>query len=251
MRWIIRVSSLCRALLHYFISGIERQNPEALLELERENLRRLIGKYNQALASHAGLAERLMLRTRALEQEENELRVGIISQVRLGNRTEAGRRALRCRAALAELADCREQLTQAERTYDSLKQAREIAVGAAKAKIESVRRAIGELRTERAIGELNALAAGLNLGPGGSGETLERLHEMVDEQRIAAAGRARVARDALGLDDLQAREAEQAALAEHALAEFLAEENKSTPAMLAPPADGPAPFLSARSLAGG
>jgi len=222
MRLIRRVTTLCRALLHYIVAGIEGQNPEALLELERENLRRLIGQYNQGLASHAGLAERLMSRTRMLQAEETELRARIVTQVRLSNRAEAGRKALRLQAAQRELADCREQLAQAEKTYESLKQAREIAVGAARAKIESVRRAIGELRTQRAIGEMNALAAGLATGVAGGGETLERLRDMVEEQRISAAGRARVAREALGLDELQARETEQAALAEQALSDFLA-----------------------------
>ncbi|HTO64734.1 MAG TPA: hypothetical protein VMM15_26195 [Bradyrhizobium sp.] len=210
-------------MLHYVVAGIEVQNPEALLELERENLRRLMGQYNQGLVSQAGLAERLMSQTRALENEQTALQIRITANIRQGNRAEAGRAALRLREAGADLAACREQLAQTEKTYESLKQARELAIGMAKAKIESVRRAIGELRTQRAVAELSSLAAGLTTGSAGSGETLERLREMVDEQRSHAAGRARVARDALGLDDLQARETEHAALAEQALADFLAQ----------------------------
>ncbi len=34
--------------------------PEALLELEKENLRKLIGRFNEGLISHAALSERLM-----------------------------------------------------------------------------------------------------------------------------------------------------------------------------------------------
>jgi len=223
MRLILRVSTLCRALLHYVVAGIEVQNPEALLELERENLRRLMGQYNLGLASQAGLAERLMSQTRALENEQTALQTRIAANIRQGNRGEAGKAALRLKEVRGDFAACREQLAQTEKTYESLRQARELAVGAAKAKIESVRRAIGELRTQRAVAELSSLAAGLTTGSAAGGETLERLREMVDEQRSHAVGRARVARDALGLDDLQARESEQAASAEQALADFLAQ----------------------------
>ena len=59
---------------------------------------------------------------------------------------------------------------------------------------------------------------------GGAGDTLNRLEEMVEEDREKAAGRARVARDALDTGDLDLQELEQKALAEQALASFAAEE---------------------------
>ncbi|MBA3914761.1 MAG: hypothetical protein H0X25_13135, partial [Acidobacteriales bacterium] len=46
-----RLSNLVRGFFSLFISGMERQNPEALLEVEQENLRRQVGQYNQGLAS--------------------------------------------------------------------------------------------------------------------------------------------------------------------------------------------------------
>ena len=59
---------------------------------------------------------------------------------------------------------------------------------------------------------------------GGSGDTLNRLEEIVEEERTKAAGRARVARDQLDLSDIEAKDAEQDALAEMALADFAAQE---------------------------
>ena len=53
-----RIANLFKGFLSLFVSGVERRNPEALLELEQENLRKQIGNFNQGLASHAGLAER-------------------------------------------------------------------------------------------------------------------------------------------------------------------------------------------------
>ena len=64
-----RIGNLLRGLLGLFISGLERQNPEALLEIEKEHLRTQIARYNQGLASHAGLCESLMAQVKKLEAE--------------------------------------------------------------------------------------------------------------------------------------------------------------------------------------
>ena len=68
-----RIANLFRGFLSLFIKDLEKRNPEALLELEQENLRKQIASYNQGLANHAGLAERLMGQVRKLETEEREL----------------------------------------------------------------------------------------------------------------------------------------------------------------------------------
>lgn len=39
-----RIGNLFRGFLSLFVSGLERKNPEALLEVEKENLRKQIGK---------------------------------------------------------------------------------------------------------------------------------------------------------------------------------------------------------------
>ena len=57
---IKRLFNVFRGFAGLFVSGLERRNPEALLEIEKENLRKQIAQYNQGLAEHAGLCERLM-----------------------------------------------------------------------------------------------------------------------------------------------------------------------------------------------
>jgi hypothetical protein len=64
-----RIANLFRGFMSLFISGVEKRNPEALLELEQENLRKQVGNFNQGLAAHAGLSERLMGLVRKLESE--------------------------------------------------------------------------------------------------------------------------------------------------------------------------------------
>jgi hypothetical protein len=67
------------------------------------------------------------------------------------------------------------------------------------------------------------MAAGMVSSIGGAGDTLNRLEEMVESEREQAAGRARVAKDSLPLDDLDIQEVEQQAMANQALASFAAE----------------------------
>jgi phage shock protein A len=62
---------------------------------------------------------------------------------------------------------------------------------------------------------------------GGAGDTLNRLEEIVQEERTLAAGRSRVARDSMDLSEIQMKESEQEALQDMALAEFAADQGIS------------------------
>ena len=69
-----RISNLFKGFLSLFISGIERQNPKALIEAEKENLREQIARFNENLATHAGFAERLMRQVKNLEADVARLK---------------------------------------------------------------------------------------------------------------------------------------------------------------------------------
>src|SRR5262249_40517515 len=90
-----RLSNLIRGFFGLFISGMERANREALLEVEQENLRKQIGQYNQGLATHAGLCERLISQVKQLENEQRDLRAKATANLRAGNRDAAAQYALR------------------------------------------------------------------------------------------------------------------------------------------------------------
>jgi phage shock protein A len=219
-----RLANLVRGFFGLFISGLERQNPEALLEVETENLRKQIAQYNQGLASHAGLCERLMSQVKKLEVEERDLRAKTSANLRAGNRTAAAQYALRLQTVSRELEENRKQLEAAETTYKDLLKARDVAVSSARAKIESLKSSISDLKMKRAMAELTEMASGMISSIGGSGDTLDRLQGMVEEERTKAAGRARVAKDSMDMSGIQLKEAEQNALADQALADFAAKE---------------------------
>ena len=215
-----RISNLIYGFVGLFISGLERENPEALLEVEQENLRKQIAKFNSGLASHAGLVERLIAQVRKQETEESDLRARTAANLKMGDRAAAGRYALRLKTVGHELEENRKQMMQAETTYKELVRARDVAISIARGKIESLKAGISDLKMKRAMAEITQMASGMVTDLGGSGETLNRLEEMVNEERHKAAGRVRVAVDSLDLHDVHIREAEQSALEEQALEQF-------------------------------
>jgi phage shock protein A len=195
--------------------------------MEQENLRKQVANFNQGLAAHAGLCERLMGQVRKLEAEEKELRAKTGAHLRAGNRAAAGQYALRLQTIERELGENRQQLEQAENTYQNLVKARDVAVTTARSKIEGLKGAINDMRMKQAMAEIHEMASGMVSQIGGAGDTLSRLHEMVEEERNKAAGRARVARDSVDMTEVNLKEAEQTALAEQALADFAAREGIS------------------------
>ena len=219
-----RIGNLFRGFFGLAVSNVERRNPEALLEVEQENLRKQIGKFNIGLASHAGLVERLIGQVRKLETDEVDLRAKTAASLKLGNRGGAGQYALRLQTVERELAENRKQMDQAETTYKELVRARDVAISIARAKIETLKSGISDLKMKRAMAEITEMASGMVTQLGGSGDNLNRLDAMVQEERYKAAGRVRVAVDSLDMHDVHLKEAEQQALAEQALEQFEAKE---------------------------
>lgn len=218
-----RIGNLIRGFFGLFVSGLEKKNPEALLEVEKENLRKQISEYNKGLAAHAGLCERLISQVEKESKEIRELTAKAAAHLKAGNRKLAGEYALRLQRLKEDHVSNVDQMEEAEKTYEELKRARDLAVTAAREKIDSLKRDIDETRIAKATAELNEMAAGMINEIGGAGDTLNRLEEMVREERELAKGRARVARDSIDSTELNEMEAERNALEELALADFAAE----------------------------
>jgi phage shock protein A len=215
-----RLSTLLRGFLSLFITGLEKANPQALIEAERENLRHQIARFNENLASHAGFCERLLRQVKAQEAQERELAGKAAAHLKAGNRELAGQYALQLKNLKEQLEENRGQLEDAEKTYQNLLKAREVSVREATEKIEKLKRLISETELLEAQAELQEMAAGMVSSIGGAGDTLNRVEGYLNERRDQAAGRARVASGSLDMTEINIKEEEQSALAEQALAEF-------------------------------
>jgi phage shock protein A len=231
-----RLSNLFRGFLGLFISGLEKRNPEALLALEQENLRTQIAQFNQGLSTHAGLCEKLISQVKRQEAEEQDLKAKAAANLRAGNARLAGEIALELQRIRKDLADNRSQLTDAEKTYKDLVMSRDTAIKSARTKIESLRKDLDSMKMNKALAEMNEMASGMLTQIGGSGDTLDRLSKMVDEENTKAAGRARVARDSLDTTRFKEKASEREALEDIALADLAAELGMTVPGAATPAA---------------
>lgn len=225
-----RIGTLVRGFFSLFITGIEKANPAALIEAEKENLRKQIARFNDNLATHAGFVERLMRQVKSLEAKEKELTARIAANIKAGNRSIAGQMALELQTVKTQLEENRQQLEDSETTYKKLLKTRDVAITEAQSKIEKLKRMISETEMMEAQAELQEMAKGMVTEIGGSGDTLNRVEEYLNERRDKAAGRARVASSTIDTSQVEIKEAEQAALAEQALAEFETAFGLGTPA---------------------
>jgi phage shock protein A len=225
-----RISNLFKGFLSLFVSGLERQNPRALIEAEKENLREQIARFNDNLATHAGFCERLLRQVKNLETQERELAAKAAANLKVGNRNAAGQYALQLKTVKDQLEENRRQLESAEETYKKLVKARDVSVSEAQAKIDKLKRMISETEMLEAQAELQEMATGMVSSIGGSGDTLGRVEEYLNERRDKAAGRARVASSTIDTSKVELMEAEQQALADAALDEFAAAYGLEAPA---------------------
>jgi hypothetical protein len=105
-----------------------------------------------------------------------------------------------------------------------------VSVREASEKIEKLKRLISETEMLEAQAELQEMASSMIGSIGGSGDTLNRVEEYLNERRDKAAGRARVAKGALDMTEVSIKDEEQKALADQALAEFASAYGMELPA---------------------
>lgn len=217
-----RLANLMRGFVSLFVSGLEKANPRALIEAEKDNLRQQISRFNENLANHAAFVERLLRQVKNLESKDQELAAKAAAHLKVGNRKAAGQYALQLKTVREQLEENRKQLEAADETYKKLVKSRDVSVREAHAKIDKLKRMISEAEMLEAQAELQEMAQGMISEIGGSGDTLNRVEEYLSERRDKAAGRARVAESSIDSSQVELLEAEQDALADQALAEFAA-----------------------------
>ncbi len=217
-----RLMNLIRGFFSLFIRGLEAQNPHALIEAEKENLRSQIARFNEALANHAAFVERLIRQVKNLSAKEKELAAKIAANIKAGNRQVAGQLALQLQTVKAQLEENKQQLEMSEKTFKDLEKSRDVSVREAQAKIEKLQAMVSEAEMMEAQADLQEMAKGMVGGISAAGDTIARAQEVIQERRDKAAGRARVAGNSIDMSGIKMKEAEEQALGEQALAEFSA-----------------------------
>lgn len=217
-----RLKNLLVGFMSLFIRGLEVSHPEALLEAERERLRKAVGLYNQNLARQAGFVERLKAQSATLKKQVTELTASTTAHLKAGNRELAANLALDLRRVNDHLTENARQEKDAEEMYQNYLRQRDIVIREAREKIEALSRKISQVELMEAQAELAKMASATPMGVGDAGDNLKRVEEGLQERHEQAAGTVRVTKDSVLGEDLKMKEAERQALADQALAEFAA-----------------------------
>lgn len=217
-----RIQKLIKGFFSLFIKGIESGNPQALIEAEKETLREKVALFNKNLARQAGFISRLDQQIVDLTKRDLELTAKTSAHLKAGNNKIAGEYALQLQEVKKQLEENKIQRKEAEEVYRNLINTRDITVKEAREKIESLVRKLSSVEMKEAEADLREMATGMISEIGSSGDTLNRLDEILSERLQEAAGRAMVAKDSVDSTELKMKEAERDALGEAALAAFAA-----------------------------
>ena len=226
-----RIGRLFRGFLGLFISGIEEANPEALMEAARADFRQKMTQYNLALASMAGVAERLKVQVKGKVAKAEELERRILANHRAGNMELAGSLARELQELKADLTVDSQELKETEEAYDvNLRQAK-LAQREFEDKVRRVEKQLSQVKIKEAQAEAAAALSNVAFKVGDLGDTMKTVDEILQKRYEVSAGKARLAKDMVDIGQIQEKENERKALEQVALAEFLASQGiQATPA---------------------
>lgn len=115
-----RLLNLVKGFLSLLIAGMEKRNLDALIALEKENLRKQMAKESDSLHTLNTLLELLTNQVKKLEIQTWDLRTKTMANIRAGNRELASESALQLQTIRQQLEDARHQLILVEATQKSL-----------------------------------------------------------------------------------------------------------------------------------
>jgi phage shock protein A len=222
MRMFSRVGRLFRGFLSLFISGIEARNPEALMEAARQEFREKMTHYNMALARMAGVAERLKSQIKAKSIRAADLERRILANHQAGNMDLAGSLARELQELKADLATDTQELNETEEAYQANLRQAKVAQKDFEDKLRKLEKQLSQVKIKEAQAEAAAALSSSAFKVGDLGDTMKSVEEILAKRYEESAGKARVAKDLVNMDQVQEKENERKALEQAALAEFLA-----------------------------
>lgn len=218
-----RIANIFKGKASQGVTYLENSNLEALIEVEKQNIRKAEGDYNKSLIAHAGLVESLRSNKERLAKEEKELTVKIKANMSAGNMNLAQEYALKHATIKTDLQTAITDLNIAVKKEDDLTKARNFAIAKAKKNISDIERNLSEMKRQENIATLHQAASGMITDIGGTGDNINRIAETVEKRKNEAIGAARVAQNSLDMSEVNISEQEHKALAANALAQFAAE----------------------------
>jgi len=224
MGLLARVGRLFKGFIGLFVSGLEEQNPEALLEVARQDFRNKMVQYNQALARLAGVAERLKVQIGSKTSKAQDLERRIMANYKAGNSELAGSLARELQELKGDLEYDSQELKDTESAYDTNMRSAKITQKEFEEKVRKIERQLSQVKVKEAQAEAAAALSGVSFKVGDAGDTLKGVEEVLNKKYEHAAGKARVAHDMTDNQKVKEKEIESKALEQQALADFLAQQ---------------------------
>lgn len=219
-----RIGRLIRGFFSLFISGLEEENPEALLENAKQDFRNKMAQYNQALARLAGISERLKIQVKTQTTRIKDLETRIMANHKAGNVSLAGSLARELQEVKTDLEHNAEELKETEGMYENNVRNAKMAQKEFGDKVRNLERQLSQVKVKEAQSEAAAALNGVAFKVGDPGDTLKGIDEILGKRYEKAAGKARVANDMTDMAKVKEKEVESQALEQQALAEFLSQQ---------------------------
>ena len=215
-----RLITLIKGFFGLFLSKVENSNPRAILEAEKENIRKHLEKYRDSLAKHEGKVIKARQDLEKCEKQVEDLTEKVQTFITMNNDEQAARVAGQLEETEKKIETLKEFIDMAEDVYENLRADRDHAVRAAREKIDKISSSIDEAELHESMADLKEQTAGLGDDLSSSG--LSRLEANLDNRVANAKGRAKVAKDDHeDMDPTASKEYRQAANS-NALARFKA-----------------------------
>lgn len=216
-----RLGKLIKGFFSLFISNLETANPRALLEAEIQTFHEAVGTYNKSLAQQAALVEKMRNGVTRQKAELDKLKARIQALFQAGQTDEAARLALQAKQLSSSLADNETQFTQTDEMYRNMTKQRDVYIRDAQRRIDAIKQKMSQAEIAESQAKLAEMATATSFDMAGSGATLERLSDKLDDRVAQAQGKARVASDSISGGEWKMKAEEEAAMEKAALSEFV------------------------------
>jgi phage shock protein A len=213
-----------------FMSGVEEQNPDIMIQAATDDFRKKSAAFNNALAQVRGVGISLKNQIDAKQAKLSELDDRIQANVDAGNQELAARYASQHEALESDLKHDQEQYTQNDAAYkgqfNQLQQSQRDFQG----KLDSVKTKISQTKMAEASAAAGQAMQGVAFSVGDIGSQMSNLESGLDKRYAKAAGQAALMSDLANAGGTTAAsENEQKALDAAALKKFLAKKSGVTP----------------------
>jgi phage shock protein A len=231
-----RISRLVKGFFGLFISGIEEANPEALMEAAKQEFRDRMAQYNSALARMAGIAERLKSQIKMKTAKAQDLQRRILANNSAGNLELAGSLARELQELKSDLLTDTQELQDTEEGYQANIRLAKVAQKDFEDKVRRLDTQLSQVKIKEAQAEAASALGNVAFKVGDMGDTMKTVEDVLSKRYETSAGKARVAKDMVDVNQVAEKEGERKALEKQALAEFLAGQG-----IQAPQAESPSP----------